>query len=342
MKGPTITPTRGDASPVGLLLGGALLHAALPSSAVRSFPSPKMMPYSKQMEDDFLREFNSAEHHEELLRIARSIGDFDGVDWSKEALAAVRIVGVDDYGITVEEVLCSSHDQRCIAVPLHVDWPTFPCPQCAADMRTAFAQLSMRAFDAHQTELPPVYADQQRQLDAEMALMNRQFGKLLKFYALRHLRDAFAPTEQLEKATLSQLNFEGLSLECETILLGDEELGGVLKRFRWSGSVLYDTPCRSAEEVEDRLIAMFTDETETTRDAARTRDAERTRDAAPPPAARADNYEAAAKAAWLARLNPPAWGRGQWFGGASSSPRHAASATRYTSWPPESPEATQM
>jgi dTDP-4-dehydrorhamnose 3,5-epimerase len=45
----------------------------------------------------------------------------------------------------------------------------------------------------------------------------------------------------------------------------------------------------------------------------RTRDAERTRDAAPPPA-QADNYEAAAKAAWLARLNPPAWGRGQWFG----------------------------
>ena len=207
------------------------------------------------------------------------------------------------HGITVAEVLCSSHDQRCIAVPLHVDWPTFPCPQCAADMRTAFAQLSMRAFDAHQTELPPIYADQQRQLDAEMALMNRQFGKLLKFYALRHLRDAFAPTEQLEKATLTQLNFEGLSLECETILLSDEELGGVLKRFRWSGSVLYDTPCRSAEEVEDRLIAMFTDETETTRDASRTRDA------APPPA-RADKYEAAAKAAWLARLNLPAWGRG--------------------------------
>lgn len=305
-------------SPVGLLLGGALLHAALPSSAVRSFPSPKMMPYSKQMEDDFLREFNSAEHHEELLRIARSIGEFDGVDWSKEALAAVRIVGVDDYGITVEEVLCSSHDQRCIAVPLHVDWPTFPCPQCAADMRTAFAQLSMRAFDAHQTELPPVYADQQRQLDAEMALMNRQFGKLLKFYALRHLRDAFAPTEQLEKATLSQLNFEGLSLECETILLGDEELGGVLKRFRWSGSVLYDTPCRSAEEVEDRLIAMFTDETDTTRDA------ERTRDAAPPPA-RADNYEAAAKAAWLAKLNPPAWGRGHVASG--SAARAARRAT---------------
>ena len=335
MRCPQLRPRA--VSPVGLLLGGALLNVSLPSSAVRCFPSPKMMPYSKQMEEDFLQEFNSAEHHEELRQIARSIGDFDGVDWSKEALAAVRIVGVDDYGITVEEVLCSSHDQRCIAVPLHVDWPTFPCPQCAADMRTAFAQLSMRAFDAHQTELPPVYADQQRQLDAEMALMNRQFGKLLKFYALRHLRDAFAPTEQLEKATLTQLNFEGLSLECETILLSDEELGGVLKRFRWSGSVLYDTPCRSAEEVEDQLIAMFTDETDTSRDT------ERTRDAAPPPA-RADQYEAAAKAAWRARLNLPAWGRGLRFGGASSSPRPALSATRYVqyaSWPPAPPEATK-
>ena len=92
------------------------------------------------------------------------------------------------------------------------------------------------------------------------------------------------------------------------------------------------TPFRP--EVEDQLIAMFIDETDTSRDT------ERTRDAAPP-LARADKYEAAAKAAWLARLNLPAWGRGLRFGGASSSPRPALSATRYASWPPAPPEATK-
>ena len=57
-----------------------------------------------------------------------------------------------------------------------------------------------------------------------------------------------APTEQIERATLTQLNFEGLSLECETIVLGEDAVGETIQRRRWSTSVLYDRPCTSPEE----------------------------------------------------------------------------------------------
>uniref|UniRef100_A0A7S0P4H7 Uncharacterized protein n=1 Tax=Calcidiscus leptoporus TaxID=127549 RepID=A0A7S0P4H7_9EUKA len=87
--------------------------------------------------------------------------------------------------------------------------------------------------------------------------MNAQFGTLLKFYALRHARDAFAPTEELERATLTQLNFEGLSLECDTIVFGDQVLGREMQRRRWSTSLVFDAPCTTPEQVEDQLVKMF-------------------------------------------------------------------------------------
>ena len=92
-------------------------------------------------------------------------------------------------------------------------WPTVS--RTAAEKRDAFALLSSQAF-ANPTEdaLPTKYEAQQRQLEGSMALINAQFSKLLRFYALRHARDAFEPTEQLSKATLTQLNFEGLTIEC--------------------------------------------------------------------------------------------------------------------------------
>ena len=198
------------------------------------------------------------ENADELKLIAKRINDADGVDWSVEELSSARIIGVDTKGITLEEILCSTTDQRCIAVPLQVRWPSTP-PRTAEEMRVAFAELSSSAFadPASEDALPQVYAAQQKQLDGMMAFMNAQFGKLLKFYALRQAREAFSPTEECERARLTQLNFDGLSLELETIELGDESVGQRMQRRKWSTSVLFDTPCTSPEEVEDRLVGMF-------------------------------------------------------------------------------------
>ena len=202
----------------------------------------------------WMDEYNS-QHVDALFQIARRIGDEDGVDWSVEELTAVKIVGVDDEGMTVEEILCSTAGGDCIAVPLHVRWPSAR-PRTVAEMRQAFDSLSRRA-SAEPDELAAVYAAQQRQLDGMMAFLNAEHRKLLRYCALRHARGAFEPMEQLESARLTQLNFEGLSLACETIVLADEAMGERIERRRWSTSVLFDGPCTSAAEVEDRIVAML-------------------------------------------------------------------------------------
>ena len=79
------------------------------------------------------------ENADELKLIAKRINDADGVDWSVEELSSARIIGVDTKGITLEEILCSTTDQRCIAVPLQVRWPSTP-PRTAEEMRVASQQ----------------------------------------------------------------------------------------------------------------------------------------------------------------------------------------------------------
>ena len=54
----------------------------------------------------------------------------------------------------------------------------------------------------------------------------------------------------MEKARLTQLTFEGLTLELTTIELGPEPaFGGRLERKVWSTSVLFEEPCNCAAQV---------------------------------------------------------------------------------------------
>ena len=85
--------------------------------------------------------------------------------------------------------------------------------------------------------------------------------RLLKFYTLSQASEALSPTEEVEKARLTQLTFEGLTLELTTIELGPEPaFGGRLERKVWSTSVLFEEPCNCPEEVEEELIQMFSEE----------------------------------------------------------------------------------
>ena len=114
-------------------------------------------------------------------------------------------------------------------VEVPVRWPGDVCPHTTDEMRTAFAALAAQLYTATEDEgMPAVYEAQQAQLNGAMQLMNSQFAKLLKYYALRHARDAFSPSEELLQATLTQLTFEGLCLELETVdlasSLGEESM----------------------------------------------------------------------------------------------------------------------
>jgi hypothetical protein len=129
------------------------------------------------------------------------------------------------------------------------------------EMRKAFTEISRRAYSAvtGSDAIPPEYAAQQQELNAMMSLMNTEFGRLLKFYALRHAHDALSDTEELERARLTQLTFNGLTLELTTVELG-ASLERRLQRSVWSTSLLFNEICTDAEQVEEQLVSMFMEE----------------------------------------------------------------------------------
>ena len=206
----------------------------------------------------FIGEVNEL-HMAELRQVATIKGTNDGVDWGLEELASVEVQAVDDGGLLLQEVLCSASDQRCIHVRVNIPWPPNMPVRRLSEMRVAFTEISRRAFAAALSEntLPPEYQVQQTKLSGLMSLMNAQFGKLLRFYALKHA--ALSPTELVEEATVTQLTFEGLSLELTTLDVGGYslEFGETVMRQTWSTSILFANRCQSADEVEDMLVMMI-------------------------------------------------------------------------------------
>lgn len=205
----------------------------------------------------FMQEVNEW-HVEELRQVAHVKGIEDGVDWACEELMSVHITHVDDGGLLLHELLCSAADERCIAVDVPIPWPENMLVGQLPEMRKAFSEISRLAYAATLDTLPPEYQRQQEELNPLMSLMNAEFGKLLRFYALKHARDALSPTEQVENAKMAQLTFEGLSLELTTLDISAYALDATsLKRKTWSTSILFANRCQSADEVERTLIQMF-------------------------------------------------------------------------------------
>ena len=226
----------------------------------------------RELVEEFVAEMNAG-HAEELRRLAFNENEKDGVDWSVERMESVRLLTVDERALLLEEVLCSSRDQRCIAVEIPIPWPAKVSLSALPDMRQAFTEISRKAYAfIHDEAIPPEYEAQQDALNGLMRLMNSEFSYALKYYALRsELREAFSPTEQLQTARMTQLTYEGLSIEVETIeLMDDGFTRGPLATSRklwstreaprkvWSTSVLFDRACANPEDVESMLIDLFT------------------------------------------------------------------------------------
>ena len=243
------------------------LHAGyLPRQRLRSAPAAlRASANSAQVADASAWIADMNEHHiEELAQVARLCPEGRLVDWSVEELHRVEIVGANEDGVVLQEVLCSAADQRCIAVDVPVQWPEGVCPRKADELQRAFETLAMRLYSSEDDSMPFIYESQQRQLNGVMALLNAQHGSLLKYYAVRHAREAFAPTEEVLSARMTQLTFEGLSLEVETRdvlgeMLSDDAGAGSAGRHRSTTdvSILFDSPTASAEQTEDALIRMF-------------------------------------------------------------------------------------
>ena len=165
---------------------------------------------------------------------------------------------------------CRAHPPyplRSIAVDLPIPWPSGACITQLPEMRAAFTALVRRAYAAASDAdaLPPEYASQQQELSGLMRVMNGEFGRLMKFYAMRQV--ALSPTESVDRAVLTQLTYAGLTLELTTVdyarmdepcaaAEGGSEGGGLDRRV-WSTSVLFPRSCGTAEQVEGELIDMF-------------------------------------------------------------------------------------
>ena len=93
----------------------------------------------------WVNEINT-EHHDELELIARIKGTEDGVDWRTEELDDVHLAYADEDGLHLEEVLCSSLDDRCVAIDLPVPWPSGMPLSRLPEMRQAYNDIVQKAY----------------------------------------------------------------------------------------------------------------------------------------------------------------------------------------------------
>ena len=164
-----------------LLPGQPLARLFSPADGTHAAaPPPRMLSVPKVETDALIDEINH-EHQEELRAVAWQKGTEDGVDWSTEELSAVELVAVDEEGLHIEEVICSTTDQRCIAVDLPIPWPQGMQLSQLAEMRAAFNDLVRKAYSSVGVEeIPPEYMAQQQELNSLMSLMNAEFGRCVR------------------------------------------------------------------------------------------------------------------------------------------------------------------
>lgn len=205
-------------------------------------------------ETDLMAELNNGEHQEELARVANRWSP--AVESEFERITKVKVAAVDEDGLLLDEVLCSTVDSHCIAITVPVQWPHGKCKQ-ADEMRAAFEELSAAAEESLETRLAPVYETQQQQLQELMQLCNTDFERVLPFFALRYARGALGPTEETEATRMTQLNLEGFTLERASAGFEITE-DGLLEQRSSQVSILFDGPCVSPAAVEDVLVGMLT------------------------------------------------------------------------------------
>lgn len=200
---------------------------------------------------EWMDSMNDNSHKHELETVARAFSPALEDDF--EHIEHVEIISVDEDGMELHEVLCSVHDDRCIAIKVPVSWGD-KCELTAGKLRDAFDRVRSRALASRGDDdaIPAKYEQQQEQLLGLMRLLNRDFDSSLRYFALRHAKSAFMPTEELEGALMTHLNLEGFTLELQTI-----DYDASLRKRRSEVSLLYEEPCTSSVDVEEMLVRML-------------------------------------------------------------------------------------
>jgi len=184
----------------------------------------------------------------------------------------VEVVSYDENGFEIEEVLCSTIDNNCIAITVPVAWPNDRVHASAHEMAEAFATLAKAAkptsaADAYDNAPKrELFEEQDRRLRGLRDMLNSRFEPHLRLMALTHAREVISSTEELEKAEMTQICFEGFTLQLVSSDLSawsaqaEKERQGTVEplglRKTSEISMIFDPPCTSEEEVEDRIVEL--------------------------------------------------------------------------------------
>ena len=228
------------------LLPQQLQRAAPPRAAPPSLCAPALveLPSFKNW-----METTNAEREDVIAAVARAWSPAREDD--TEYIQHAEIVEVDAEHIELMEVLCSSQDDRCIAISVPIQFET-PI-QTPDELEAAFRALADKADDARREAdpdaLPRKAEEQCVQLQGLLALLNRDFESHLRYFALVYAKECIAE-EELERANLVVLTYEGLTLELlsRDLVTQSRRLSEV--------SILFSKSCANADEVEEEIVEM--------------------------------------------------------------------------------------
>ena len=236
-------------APVDGVVRSALLpppRAAPPRAAPPSMCAPALveLPSFKNW-----METTNAEREDVIAAVARAWSPAREDD--TEYIQHAEIVEVDAEHIELMEVLCSSQDDRCIAISVPIQFET-PI-QTPDELEAAFRALADKADDARREAdpdaLPRKAEEQCAQLQGLLALLNRDFESHLRYFALVYAKECLRE-EELERANLVVLTYEGLTLELlsRDLVTQSRRLSEV--------SILFSKSCANADEVEGEIVEM--------------------------------------------------------------------------------------
>ena len=194
-------------------------------------------------------ETTNAEREDVIAAVARAWSPAREDD--TEYIQHAEIVEVDAEHIELMEVLCSSQDDRCIAISVPIQFET-PI-QTPDELEAAFRALADKADDARREAdpdaLPRKAEEQCVQLQGLLALLNRDFESHLRYFALVYAKECLRE-EELERANLVVLTYEGLTLELlsRDLVTQSRRLSEV--------SILFSKSCANADEVEEEIVEM--------------------------------------------------------------------------------------
>lgn len=242
---------RGVARRAGILLDA--LREAFSARAVRCRASLPTLPAPSHASS-------------QLAAVARKFSP--AKESEHEKVHRVQALSANERGMEIEEVLCSTIDNSCIAITVPVAWPSERAAATASEMAEAFAALARSAKPRSATDAydnaprRSVFEAQGVRLSGLRNMLNARFEPHLRMLVLTHARDVISPNDELEQALMTQMCYEGFTVQLVAIDLWSHDTHGrghdaeVGLRKTYEVSLLFYPPCRCESEVEDRIIEL--------------------------------------------------------------------------------------